>query len=262
MTVTHLDLTSTNSVWIVAAGAAAGFVNSIVGSGTLISFPTLVGLGLAERTANITNNIGVLPGSLAAVATQRRELSGQRPRLRRIIPCSAIGGAIGALLLLILPSTYFKHIVPFLVVLGVALVLLGPTIQRWTSARRPTDTAAETVPLRLQAGMLLAGVYGGYFGAAQGVIVIGMLGATFDDEPNHLNALKNAAVGTVNLVAAVVFLVHGGGVDWPAALLLGAGAVLGGITGARLGRHIPRNVLRGIIATVGTVAAVKLFLNW
>ena len=150
MTVTHLDLTATNSVWIVAAGAAAGFVNSIVGSGTLISFPTLVGLGLAERTANITNNIGVLPGSLAAANAQRRELAGQRLRLRRLVPCSAIGAAIGAVLLLVLPPAYFKHVVPFLVLLGVALVLLGPAIQTWTKAHRPSEAPPVAIPRRLQ----------------------------------------------------------------------------------------------------------------
>ncbi len=256
-----VDLDLVTGTAIVAAGAAAGFVNSIVGSGTLISFPTLVGIGYADRIANITNNTGLVPGSFSAVAAQRRELAGQRHRLVRLLPASAIGGTTGALLLFLLPSRYFARIVPFLVLVGVALVLLGPLIQRRLKERRHPHRGADRISPWLQLGVALAGVYGGYFGAAQGVILMGLMGASIDDSLPRINAVKNALAGTVNLIAATIFIIHGG-VVWAAAGLLAVGAAAGGIAGSRVGRKIPANILRGIIATVGLIAAARLFANW
>lgn len=247
---------------ITAAGFAAGFVNSIVGSGTLISFPTLVGVGYASQIANITNNTGLVPGSFSAVAAQRRELTGQRHRLMRLVPASAIGAAVGALLLFALPGRYFSHIVPFLILLGVVLVLIGPTVQRRVRERAgaSADTTERISPW-LQLGVAAAGIYGGYFGAAQGVILLGLMGTTIDDSLSRINATKNVLAGTVNLVAATIFVVHGN-VVWAAAGLLAAGSTAGGITGSRFGRRIKPRVLRIVIAVVGLVAAARLFASW
>ncbi len=260
-----VDLDLATSAAIVGAGAAAGFVNSIVGSGTLISFPTLVGIGYVDRIANITNNTGLVPGSFSAAAAQRKELKGQRSRLVRLVPASAIGGTIGALLLFVLPSRYFARIVPFLVLLGVGLVLLGPVIQRRLKARAGVDPVdgdrIERIGPWLQVGVAFAGIYGGYFGAAQGVILMGLMGASIEDSLPRINAVKNVLAGTVNLIAATIFVIHGG-VVWAAAGLLAVGATAGGIAGSRFGRRIPPNVLRGVIATVGLIAAARLFANW
>ena len=260
-----VDLDLVTCAVIVGAGAAAGFVNSIVGSGTLISFPTLVGIGYVDRIANITNNTGLVPGSFSAAATQRKELTGQRNRLMRLVPASVIGGTVGALLLFVLPSRYFARIVPFLVLLGVVLVLLGPVIQRRLKARAGADRGvvdrAERISPLLQVGVALAGVYGGYFGAAQGVILMGLMGASIDDSLPRINAVKNVLAGTVNLVAATIFVIHGG-VVWAAAGLLAVGSTAGGIAGSRFGRRIPPNLLRRVIAAVGLVAAAHLFANW
>jgi uncharacterized protein len=259
-----VDLTLLRAVAITAAGCGAGFVNSIVGSGTLISFPTLVGVGYLEKIANITNNTGLVPGSFSAAAAQRKELKGQRTRLLRLVPASAIGGLIGALLLLALPGRYFKRVVPFLILVGVALVVLGPIIQRRVKERAvargdSTVTAPEHVSPWLQLGVMLAGIYGGYFGAAQGVILLGLMGTALDDSIARINATKNVLAGTVNFVAATVFVIHGG-VVWSAAALLAGGSVVGGVLGSKVGRRIPPNVLRGIIVVVGLTAAAKLFL--
>lgn len=258
-----VDLDLARSAAIIAAGCGAGFINSIVGSGTLISFPTLVGVGYAEKIANITNNTGLVPGSFSAVAAQRKELKGQEARLRKLVPASAIGGTTGALLLLLLPSKYFKHIVPFLILVGVALVILGPIIQRRLKERsfargaEPVSTRPEHVSPWLWLGVMLAGIYGGYFGAAQGVILLGLMGATLEDSMARINATKNVLGGTVNLIAATVFIVHGG-VVWSAAALLALGAIAGGVIGSRVGRRIDPNALRAIIVVVGLIAAGKL----
>ncbi len=247
---------------ITAAGCGAGFVNSIVGSGTLISFPTLVGVGYIEKIANITNNTGLVPGSFSAVAAQRRELKGQRTRLLRLVPASALGGVTGALLLLVLPGRYFKRVVPFLILVGVALVVLGPIIQRRAkdraAARSDAVQRTDRVSPWLQLGVMLAGIYGGYFGAAQGVILLGLMGTAIDDSMARINATKNVLAGTVNLIAATVFILHGG-VVWSAAALLASGSVVGGVLGSKVGRHISPTVLRGIIVVVGLAAAGKLF---
>ncbi len=267
-----VDLTLAKSALIVLAGGGAGFINSIVGSGTLISFPTLVGLGFAERAANIANGTGLFPGSLSAVAAQRPELVGQRNRLLRLVPASMLGGITGAILLLTLPGSWFKRIVPFLILFGVGLVLAGPPIQRKLRERNatpptpPTPPTAATVaavnaservgPL-VTGAVFLAGIYGGYFGAAQGIILMGILGVGVRDALPRLNATKNVLAGTVNGIAAVVFVINGD-VLWSVVGLVAVGSIVGGLLGARVGRKIAPAVLRGCIVVIGIVAATRL----
>ena len=261
-----VDLTLAKSALIVLAGGGAGFINSIVGSGTLISFPTLVGLGFAERAANIANGTGLFPGSLSAVAAQRPELVGQRNRLLRLVPASMLGGITGAILLLTLPGSWFKRIVPFLILFGVGLVLAGPPIQRKLRERNATPPTAATVaavnaservgPL-VTGAVFLAGIYGGYFGAAQGIILMGILGVGVRDALPRLNATKNVLAGTVNGIAAVVFVINGD-VLWSVVGLVAVGSIVGGLLGARVGRKIAPAVLRGCIVVIGIVAATRL----
>ena len=267
-----VDLTLVKGAVIVGAGVASGFINAIVGSGSLISFPALVGSGFERLAANIANNLGQFPGSMSAVYGYRRELTGQAVRIGKLVPASLVGSIIGALLLLSYPGS-FKEVVPVLVLVGVVLVLSAPLVQSRVKARRAAagdvvadDVVADDVvadehihPLAI-AGVFLAGIYGGYFGAAQGVILVGVLGMAISDELVRINALKNVLAMSVNGIAAVVFFIRGD-IPWLGAFLVGIGATVGAQIGSRIGRKIPPNVLRGIIGVVGIIVAIKLWTS-
>ncbi len=245
-------------VAILLAGCAAGTINTIVGSGTLITFPTLLAFGVPPVTANVSNTVGLVPGSVSGVFGYRAELADQRPRLLRLGSASLIGATAGAVLLLWLPSAAFDAIVPALVGLGVLLVVLGPRIQRWVAARAeargglPDHGAPWVWP-----AVLLAGVYGGYFGAAQGVLLLAVLGIGVADTLQRNNATKNVLALLVNAVAAVVFIAVAD-IDWAVAGLIALGSILGGQLGATVGRRLPPAVLRGVIVVVGVSALVVL----
>lgn len=242
------------------AGVAAGAINSAVGSGTLISFPVLLAIGLPPVSANVTNTFGLVPGSFAGAWGYRRELVGQGRRAAWLLPASLAGGITGALLLLVLPAEAFDAVVPVLVLLALVLVVAQPWLQRLVRARRdrrPTVDGAPHRDLMLAAVPLTAatGVYGGYFGAAQGVLLLGALGSVLDEDLQRINALKNVLAGSVNLVAAVVFLVVAPEqIVWAVAAAVAVGSLLGGLVGAQLGRRLPAVVLRGFIVVVGLVA--------
>jgi uncharacterized protein len=259
-------------VFIVLAGLAAGTINAVVGSGTLITFPTLLALGYPPVTANVSNNIGLVSGGISGVWGYREHLAGQRSRIRRLAPLSSAGAAAGAVLLLRLPGSAFAAIVPALIALGVLLVILQPRISRAATARREaTVTQAPAVPRRstgwgartaLAGGVLAAGVYGGYFGAAQGVLLVGLLGSLLDESLQRVNAAKNVLSLVVNSTAAVTFLVvRPGAVDWAVVGLVAAGSLVGGLLGARVGRWLPAPVLRAVIVLVGLVAIIRLLLG-
>jgi uncharacterized membrane protein YfcA len=239
---------------IFAAGLAAGTINTIVGSGTLVTFPTLLAFGYAPVTANVSNTVGLVPGSISGVIGYRRELEGQRTRLLRLGSASVLGGVSGALLLLWLPASAFKAIVPALIGLGVVLVLTQPWIARHVHPRESAPSHGSVLVLLL---VYLTGVYGGYFGAAQGVILIGVLGLGLCETMQRINAAKNVLALLVNAVAAIVFIAVTD-IQWLVALLIAAGSILGGQVGATVGRRLPSPVFRGIIAVVGVVAIVKL----
>ena len=249
---------------ILVAGLAAGTINTIVGSGTLITFPTLVFFGYPPLVANISNNIGLVAGGLSGSVGYRRELEGAGPSLRRLMPMSLLGAVTGALLLRVLPAEAFSTIVPVLIGIGVLLVLLGPRIQARSALRRASagESPATRLPRwhtpLLLGGTYVAGVYGGYFGAAQGVVLVGLLSALTSEPLQRLNGYKNVLALVVNAVAALVFvLVARDLVDWWVVLLIAAGSLLGGVVGATVGRRLPPAVLRGIIVTIGLVAIVK-----
>ncbi len=245
---------------ILAAGVAAGGINTVVGSGSLITFPTMVALGFPPIVANVSNNIGLVPGSVTGAYGYRVELKGQRERLLRLGVASFTGALIGAALLLGLPPGAFDVIVPALIVIALVLVIVQPRLQRWLLARREHDHP-HGGPW-LWAGILLAGMYGGYFGAAQGIILIALLGIALDDDLQRLNAAKNVLSAVVNGVAALLFIamsfIGDTRIDWLAVALVAVGATLGGLVGARIGRRVPPVALRGFIVVVGVVALVSL----
>jgi uncharacterized protein len=245
-------------VAILLAGVAAGTINTVVGSGTLITFPTLLAFGVPPVTANVSNNIGLVPGSLSGAIGYRAELEGQRGRLLRLGVGSLLGGAVGAVLLLWLPSAAFDAVVPALLGLGVVLVIAGPAISRRVAARAelrgglPDHGAWWVLP-----AVTLAGVYGGYFGAAQGVLLLAILGIGVADSLQRHNATKNVLAMLVNAVAAVVFIAAAP-VDWAVAGLIASGSVVGGQLGAGVGRRLPPTALRAVIVVVGLTALTVL----
>jgi uncharacterized protein len=246
---------------IFAVGLAAGTVNTIVGSGSLITFPTLLALGYSPVVANVTNTVGLVPGSLSGAFGYRRELSGQRSRLVFLGSASVAGGITGAVLLLVLPGSVFAHVVPILILVACALVAAQPRLSARLARRR--ERGEGNGPVNGGAGLFavvyLTGVYGGYFGAAQGVILIALMGIFIDDHLQRLNASKNVLAALVNGVAALLFIVASH-VAWEAAGLLAVGSTVGGQVGAKLGRRLPAPLLRGIIVVVGTAVAVKLLI--
>ena len=245
------------AVAIVAAGLAAGTMNTIVGSGSLITFPTLLAFGYAPVLANVSNTIGLVPGSLSGAIGYRRELAGQRGRAIRLGTAAALGGLTGGLLLLALPAAAFEKIVPVLILVSVGLIALQPRLSRALGDRRVAGRE-HTVPLVVT--LYLTGIYGGYFGAGQGVIMMALLGVFLPDDLQRLNGLKNVLAVLINSVAAVLFIVFAQ-VAWAPAILLAIGAVVGGQVGATVGRRLPTKVLRTVIMVVGTVVGVRLLLG-
>jgi uncharacterized membrane protein YfcA len=247
---------------IFAVGLAAGTINTVVGSGTLITFPTLLAFGYAPVLANVSNNIGLVPGVASGVVGYRAELTGQRRRILRLGTASLGGGLVGAILLLTLPQSAFKAIVPVLIGVAVVMVIIQPRLAAWVAARHGAAAAAPDATEAIGGPVLwvlvfLAGIYGGYFGAAQGVLLIGMLGIALGDTLQRINAVKNVLAGLVNGLAAIVFIIatH---VDWGVAGLIAAGSIIGGQLGARIGRRLPPWGLRLLIVCVGVAALVKL----
>ncbi|QGV81334.1 sulfite exporter TauE/SafE family protein [Streptomyces ficellus] len=244
---------------VFAAGVGAGTINTIVGSGTLITFPVLVATGLPPVTATVSNALGLIPGSISGAIGYRAELTGQRRRILRLSTAAAAGGLGGAILLLLLPSTAFETIVPVLVALALVLVLLQPRISRAVQRHRDregTPGNPDGGPL-LITGLFLASIYGGYFTAAQGIIYLSLMGMLLHDTMQRLNAVKNVLAAVVNSIAALFFLfvAH---FDWTAVLLIAVGSTIGGQIGAKVGRRLPPAALRAVIIVVGTLAIIQL----
>jgi uncharacterized protein len=279
-------VTWAQALLVFAAGIGAGTINTVVGSGTLITFPVLLGIGLSPVTANVSNTLGLVPGSLVGAYGYRSELKGQRRRLVQLGSASTVGAIVGAILLLELPAQAFKAIVPVLVGLALLRVIFGPRLSRRLNAKprlveapaataesapsdgvagggAPADPDAVTVPPPVTVGLWLAtmvtGVYGGYFGAAQGVLLVGILGVLISESLQRINAIKNVLAGLVNLVAAVVFMFTAH-IDYTAAGLIAAGAFIGGIIGSKVGRKLSPVLLRAVIVVVGIVAIIKLVI--
>ncbi len=242
-------------VAIALAGLAAGAINTVVGSGTLITFPVLLAFGYPPVTANVSNTIGLVPGSLSGAVGYRRELAGQRRRVLRLGTAAVLGGATGAVLLLVLPASAFKAIVPVFIAIALVLVVIQPRLNR-ALAERQIDRRREGGLLTLIL-VYATGVYGGYFGAAQGILLLGILGVALPQDLQRTNALKNVLAGLVNAVAGVYFA-FAAHVEWgPAAIIAGA-SIVGGQLGAHYGRRLHPAALRGVIVVVGVSAIVRL----
>lgn len=265
-------------VLVAVAGVLAGTINTVVGAGTLITFPLLVWLGVPPLTANVSNTVGLVPASVTGAWGYRRELRGVWGVVARMAVLSALGGVAGGLLLLVAPAESFTAVVPWLLVLAAVLAAVQPrvaaVVRRRAAERaaRAADPAARdapgttgtagavTLPLTvgLALGVAATGVYGGYFGAAQGVVLLALLGIGWTTDLHRANGAKNALAGVANLVSATVFVV-GGVVDWRIAGLVAVGSALGGVIGARVGRRLPAPLLRGLIVVVALTAAVVLW---
>jgi uncharacterized protein len=246
------------------AGFAAGVINALVGSGTLITFPTLVALGYPPVTSTMSNAVGLVAGNASSTWGYRADLSGQWDRLRWQIPASLAGAVLGAYLLLHLPENVFLKVVPVLLVLALVLVVAGPGIQSWARRRAEAQgrspehvTPARMVVLVL--GTFAVGVYGGYFTAAQGILLVGVMGALLPESVQRMNAAKNLMTLVVNVVAAVAYtLVAFDRISWPVAGIIAAGSLVGGMVGARYGRRLSPNALRGTIVVVGLIGLYRL----
>jgi len=234
---------------VLVAGFLAGTINAVVGSGSLITFPVLLALGFPPVVANVSNTVGLSVGNVGSVFGYRRELRGQLPRLARL-------AALGAVLLLFLPQAVFKTVVPVLIVFAVILVIAQPRLSKLFQQRAKNRWGRAVLPV----GVFLSAIYGGYFGAAQGVILISLLAVVLTDPLQHINALKNGVVLLVNGTAAILFLfiAH---VSWEPALLVAVSSLVGAQLGASLGRRLSPVVLRGFIVVAGVATVVKLLLG-
>jgi uncharacterized protein len=260
MMVPNLMLTGTELVIAGLAAFAAGIVNALAGGGTLISFPTLVALGIPELTANITNTVALCPGYLGGTIAQKGDLKGQKRRLWILLPAGIIGGFTGALLLIIVSAQVFRILVPFLVIFASLLLAVQEPVRKWI-IKHSRSGGGDTNGIKKAALPVgLTAIYGGYFGAGQSVILLSVLGVFLDDTLNRLNALKQSLTLCSN-VAAAVFLLFSGMVIWPVAVVMAAGAVLGGAAGGKYAGHINQALLRWTVVIIGLVVGIILLMN-
>ena len=249
---------------IALAGVGAGAINAIVGSGTLITFPTLVALGYPPVTSTMSNAVGRVAGGVAGTWGYRRELRGQWNRLRWQIPGSLIGAGLGSWLLLHLPEKVFVTVVPVLLILALILVVVGPRIQSWARRRaEESGKSADHVSSRRMAALVLGtfavGVYGGYFTAAQGILLIAVMSALLPESMQRMNAAKNLLALLVNIVAALAYtIVAFDRISWVAAGLSAVASLIGGFLGAHYGRRLSPNALRAVIVVVGLIGLHRL----
>lgn len=312
-------MTPVEIVLVLLAGLGAGAINAVVGSGTLITFPTLVAFGVPPVTAVMSNAVGLIPGNIASSIGYREELRGQGKRLLQLLPAALLGAGIGAFLLLQLPDDAFETIVPALLIFALVLVVVQPALQRFLRRNKTpqglaaTPPESETVvsppaaseaagsalsetqvpaspvpefhpteshptgshpavsrppkPPRLSTGraiavliaVFLTAVYGGYFAAAQGIILIGLLGLLLPESLQRINGAKNVLVLVVNTVAASIYVIVGfDRIHWLAVLLIAIGSLLGGYLGARIGRRFNPILLRAVIVVLGLIALWRI----
>jgi uncharacterized protein len=245
-------------VAIALAGLAAGSINTLVGSGTLITFPVLLAFGYPPVTANVSNTIGLVPGSVSGAVGYRRELAGQARRAARLGTMSLAGGITGAVLLLVLPASAFKAIVPVFIAAALVLTVLQPRLSAWLLERQIDLERRGSVMTPL--AVYVTGVYGGYFGAAQGILLLAILGVALAQDLQRTNALKNVLAGLTNGVAGVYFM-FAAHVDWAPAGIIACSSIAGAQLGARYGRRLPPDALRAIVVTVGVFAIVRLLVD-
>lgn len=252
-------MTLARALALLVAGTTAGAMNTLVGSGTLITFSLLVTLGYAPVTANVSSNVGLVPGAVSGAFAYRREMSGQRQRAIRLGSASLLGSVTGAAALLLMPQSSFEAIVPLFISVAILMVAVGPRLNRAIADRRGThpDETEIGKPIMVWMAVYLTGFYGGYFGAAQGILLLGILGLSLAETLHRINALKIVLAGIVNAIAAIVFMLVAD-VNWAVAGLIAIGSVTGGGVAGRYGRHLPAVWLRGLILVVGFIGVLNL----
>jgi hypothetical protein len=241
----------------IGGGFAAGTMNAVVGAGSLVSFPALLAVGVPALTANVSNTIGLLPGTVTAVHGYRAELVGRRDVLIRLLIAGGIGGLAGGLLLLAFPSSTFEAVVPVLLILAGVLTALQPQLSRWLVSRPHIETRGSAI---LAGAVMATGVYGGYFGAAQGVILLALLLALLDSDVQRANAMKNVIALVINLVAGILFAVRAD-VNWAVAGLVAVGSIIGGTVGVRIARKLPPVAFRWFVLIVAATAATVIVIH-
>jgi uncharacterized protein len=269
-------MTPIEMLLLLAAAVGAGALNAVVGAGTIITFSTLLALGFPPVTANVSNTVGMVGGNLAAAYAYRSTLQGRARLIRRLVVASAIGGVTGGVLLLALPERAFEVIVPVLLILSGILAAIQPRVAAAIGRRRmraaaagrgavpavvasrPDGATGGGAPIHagplLIAGVAATGVYGGYFGAAQGVILLALLGVFVGGDMNQVNGIKNILAFLANLVSAALFVAIAD-VRWSVVVLVAIGATIGGGLGGRYGRRLPAPALRALVVVVAFVAA-------
>lgn len=248
-------------VWVaLLAGLGAGFAVSAVGAGSLVSFPLLLSIGMSPVAANVTNTVGLVPGGISGSVGFRRELAGHRALVVAVALTSGVGALIGAAVLLVAPGSVFDAVVPWLILFASTLVGVQPLISAWLRARGADDRPRPTMPAPLRLVSSLIGVYGGYFGAGQGVMLVGFLAIGLRQPLTVVNGLKNVAVLAANVAGAAVFVAFGP-VDWRIAGLVAAGSLVGGWAGAHVGRRLPAPVFRALVVIMGYVVGLRLLLG-
>ncbi|HEX3795568.1 MAG TPA: sulfite exporter TauE/SafE family protein [Acidimicrobiales bacterium] len=253
-----ISLTAPHVVLIILGGFGAGVFNGVAGGGSLISFPLLLALGYPALTANVTNTVGMWPGYLGSAAGFRSEIMGQKTQMARLSPVAGLGAIVGAVLLLTTSSATFTRIAPWLV-LGASVLFAGQPLLR-RALGDGEHTPPRPRPALLLSGVFLASVYGGYFGAGLGVLLLAILGLALPDSIVRTSGLRTILSILVNGVAAVVFLIHGG-LAWGAVGLLALGSVGGGWVGARVAKAIPAMALRVVVVLIGVGTTVKLLVG-
>ena len=239
------------------AALAAGFINTLAGGGTLVSFPTLVALGIPQVNANITNTIALCPGYFGGIWAQRKDFAIHARRLFSILPVSIIGGIIGGLLLVHSDEQSFKILVPYLILIASLLLAVQVPLKKWLM-KRNVNKNQKAITVLVFLPLFLASVYGGYFGAGVSVILLALLGLMYDDPLTSLNVLKQALSFSINLTAAIYFL-FSGKVEWALVLVMCVGSITGGMSGGRFAGRISPDVLRWTVVSIGMIVAMVYF---
>lgn len=249
-----------NEVLIFVAAIAAGFINAIAGGGTLVTFPLLIAIGIPPVVANVTNTVARVPGTIGGMWAQRKDFHSQYQRLLKLLPVAIIGGTGGGLIILNTSEQVFRSIIPYLILVATLLLAVQVRIKNWVVLRMVNVHHEKHSPLFMLSLVLLASIYGGYFGPGLGVMLMAVLGLVTDDSLTQLNFLKQALSFAINLSAAIYFA-FSGQVDWPIAFVMMVGFILGGLMGGKLATTIKPELLRWIVVASGLIAAVIFFVK-
>lgn len=245
-------------IMIGLAAVAGGLVNALAGGGTLITFPMLTAVGIPPVVANITNTVALCPGYIGGTFAQRSDLKGQGRRMWLLLPTGVVGGIAGGILLLYTSDTLFRKLIPWLILTAVVLLAFQDRMRNWVMARMSDEGHRHLNEAWSMALIFPAAVYGGYFGAGLGVMMLAVLGLVLEDSLTRLNALKQSLSFGINIAAAIFFL-FSGQVVWTAALVMAAGALSGGMLGGRMAGRIKPMTLRWIVISIGLVVSLIYF---